>query len=140
MPELARGLARAALTEGETLVRAALRVVGEPRQEKAEDQENDADGDDSGNEQWNLLRGRTLRAVGVLLVAGGLFSIGLDVVGAPDAVLRVSYEHLLSGLDAPPEPSTFAVDLVRYTALAGGVLQLLAGLVVFGIGIRRERG
>jgi hypothetical protein len=85
-------------------------------------------------------RGQTLRAVGLLLVAGGLFSIGLDAVGAPEALLRFSYESMLSGLDVPPEPSTFAVDLVRYTALAGGVLQLLAGLVVFGIGIRRERG
>jgi len=55
-------------------------------------------------------------------------------------LLRFSYKSLLSGLDVPPEPSAFAVDLVRYTALAGGVLQLLAGLVVFGFGIRRDRG
>ena len=92
---------------------------------------------DSGEPRF---RARTLRGVGLLLVAGGLFSIGLDAAGAPEALLRFSYESLLSGLDVPPEPSAFAVDLVRYTALVGGVLQLLAGLVVFGIGMRRERG
>jgi hypothetical protein len=78
--------------------------------------------------------------VGLLLVVGGLFSLALDLAGAPEALLRFSYEQLLSGLDVPPEPSAFAVDLVRYTALVGGVLQLVAGAILCGIGVQRERG
>ena len=80
---------------------------------------------------------RTLRVAGLLLVAGGLLSLGLDAAGAPEALLRLSYGKLLSGLEVPAEPSATAVGLVRYTALVGGVLQLLAGLVVFWVGARR---
>jgi hypothetical protein len=46
---------------------------------------------------------------------------------------------LLSGLDVPEEPSQTAVDVVRYTALVGGAVQLAAGaglLLIAG----RERG
>jgi hypothetical protein len=81
---------------------------------------------------------RTLRTVGLLLVAGGLLSVGLDLAGAPEALLRFLYDTLLSGLDVPEQPSAGAVDLVRYTALVGGVLQLAAGLVMFALGARRD--
>lgn len=80
----------------------------------------------------------TLRVVGLLLVAGGLLSLGLDLAGAPEALLRFLYEKLLSGLDVPEEPSATAVDLVRYVALVGGILQVAAGLVVLAIGAKRR--
>ena len=74
---------------------------------------------------------------GLLLVVGGLLSLGLDIAAAPEALLRFSYGKLLSGLDVPDQPSATAVDLVRYTALVGGVLQVLAGAIVFWVGARR---
>jgi len=80
---------------------------------------------------------RILRVVGLLLVAGGLLSLGLDLAGAPEALLRFLYEKLLSGLDVPEEPSATAVDLVRYVALVGGILQVTAGLIVLAIGAGR---
>jgi hypothetical protein len=80
---------------------------------------------------------RILRVVGLLLVAGGLLSLGLDLAGAPEALLRFLYEKLLSGLDVPEEPSATAVNLVRYVALLGGILQVAAGLVVLAIGAGR---
>jgi hypothetical protein len=80
---------------------------------------------------------RALRVVGLLLVAGGLLGLGLDLAGAPEALLRFLYEKLLSGLDVPEEPSATAVDLVRYVALIGGILQVAAGLVLLAIGFGR---
>jgi hypothetical protein len=44
---------------------------------------------------------------------------------------------LLSGLDVPEDPSQTAVDIVRWFALIGGVLELVAGAVVLAVAWRR---
>src|SRR5690348_12167300 len=51
-------LAAAAPGEREALVAAATGVVGEPRHEEAEDREDDAEGDDAGDQHGRLIPGR----------------------------------------------------------------------------------
>jgi hypothetical protein len=71
------------------------------------------------------------------LILGGLLSLGIDALGAPEALLRFLYDTLLSGLDVPDEPSQTAVDIVRWFARVGGLLELSGGAVLLAVAIRR---
>jgi hypothetical protein len=75
---------------------------------------------------------------GVALLAGGLVSLGLDLLGAPEALLRFLYDTLLAGLDVPDEPSQTSIDLVRGVAVVGGILELAAGLCLLAVARRRD--
>ena len=81
----------------------------------------------------------TLRTAGILLAIGGVITLLLDAAGLPEDLLEWSYDSLLSGLDIPPDPSQAARDIVRYTALLGGVLELAVGLAILVIVSRRDR-
>jgi hypothetical protein len=54
--------------------------------------------------------------------------------GTRRASLRFSprwlYDHLLSGLNVPDEPSQGTVDAVKYVSLIGGLLELAGGLAL----------
>jgi hypothetical protein len=71
-----------------------------------------------------------MRLVGLLLIAGAALSLGLHLLGAPEGLYRWLYDHLLSGLDVPDEPSRGTVELISYVSLIGGLLELGAGLAV----------
>jgi hypothetical protein len=71
-----------------------------------------------------------VRLVGLLLLAGAVLTLALHALGAPEHLYRWSYDHLLSGLDVPEDPSPATVDAVRYTSLVGGLLELLGGLAL----------
>ena len=53
--------------------------------------------------------------------------------------MRFLYDLLLvgPGLNVPDDPSRTAVDIVRWFAISGGVIQLLAGAVVLAVSWRR---
>ena len=78
-------------------------------------------------------RGANLRLVGLLLLAGAAITLGLHVLGAPEGLYRCLYEHLLSGLDVPDEPSQGTVDAISYVSLTGGLLELIAGAALLAI-------
>jgi hypothetical protein len=80
----------------------------------------------------------SMRLAGLLLLVGAAVSLGLDVLGAPEELYHWLYQHLLSGLDVPEEPSDGTVNAVRYTALLGGLAQLAVGLAMLVIGSRRQ--
>jgi hypothetical protein len=69
-----------------------------------------------------------LRIAGLLLILGAGITLGLHFLGAPEALYRWLYHHLLSGLDVPEDPSEGTVDAVRYVSLIGGILELVVGL------------
>jgi hypothetical protein len=73
-----------------------------------------------------------LRIAGLLLILGAGITLGLHYLGAPEALYRWLYHHLLSGLDVPEDPSDGTVNAVRYVSLVGGLLELVigAGLLV----------
>jgi hypothetical protein len=73
---------------------------------------------------------RTQLIAGLALLAGGVVTLALHAAGAPEALLRFLYDHLLSGLDVPSEPSPTAVDIVKYTSLVGGIAELVAGTIL----------
>jgi hypothetical protein len=73
---------------------------------------------------------RRLQIAGALLLVGGLVTLSLHAAGAPEALLNLLYEKLLSGLDVPPEPSSTAKEIVGAVSLIGGVAELLAGLAL----------
>jgi hypothetical protein len=79
-----------------------------------------------------------VRIVGVLLIVGAAITLVLHVLGAPEGLYRWSYQHLLSGLDVPHDPSEGTVEAVRYTSLIGGLLQLVAGLALLGLWAFRD--
>jgi hypothetical protein len=80
-----------------------------------------------------------VRLVGLLLLLGAGFTLALHQLGAPEDLYRWLYDHLLSGLDVPEEPSKGTVDAVSYVSLIGGTLELAAGLTVLAIdGMRRR--
>jgi hypothetical protein len=73
---------------------------------------------------------RRLLIAGMLLLIGGVITLVLHSVGAPEALLEFLYDKLLSGLDVPEDPSNTAVDIVNYVSLVGGIAELLAGAVL----------
>lgn len=74
-----------------------------------------------------------MRFAGLLLVTGAAFTLALHFLGAPEGLYRWLYDHLLSGLDVPDEPSQGTVDAISYVSLIGGLLELLAGAALLGI-------
>ena len=80
--------------------------------------------------QAPIRRWEDVRVVGVLLIVGAVITLVLHVLGAPEDLYRWSYQHLLSGLDVPHDPSEGTVEAVRYTSLIGGLLQLAGGVAV----------
>ncbi len=85
-------------------------------------------------------RDRRLGVAGLLLLAGAAITLSLHAAGAPEALLGFLYDKLLSGLDVPPDPSATAKDVVGYFSLVGGVVELVAGLVLVGVYLARSRG
>jgi hypothetical protein len=74
-----------------------------------------------------------LRLAGWLLLAGAAITMALHLLGAPEELYRWLYDHLLSGLDVPDDPSEGTVDAVRYVSLIGGLLELAGGVLLLGI-------
>ena len=48
------------------------------------------------------------------------------------------YDHLLSGLDVPDEPSQGSIDAIGYVSLIGGLGELVAGVAVLAIDRARK--
>jgi hypothetical protein len=71
-----------------------------------------------------------LRTAGLLLLLGAAITLALHFAGVPEDVYRWLYRHLLSGLDVPDEPSNGSIDAIRYVSLVGGILELVAGVVM----------
>jgi hypothetical protein len=71
-----------------------------------------------------------MRLAALLLIAGAGISLSLHQLGAPEHLYRWLYDHLLSGLDVPGEPSAWSVSVIGYVSLVGGLLQLAAGVAV----------
>jgi hypothetical protein len=74
-----------------------------------------------------------LRLVGLVLLAGAASTLFLHALGAPEHLYRWLYDHLLSGLDVPDEPSHGSVDAISYVSLIGGLLELAAGLALLAL-------
>jgi hypothetical protein len=74
-----------------------------------------------------------VRLIGFLLLAGAAISLGLHVLGAPEALYGWLYHRLLVGLDVPEHPSDGTVAAVRYVSLIGGALELLGGVALLAI-------
>ena len=74
-----------------------------------------------------------LRIAGLLLIAGSALTLALHFLEAPEDLYRWLYQHLLSGLDVPDEPSSGTVDAVRYTSLVGGILELVVGVALLAV-------
>jgi hypothetical protein len=83
---------------------------------------------------------RRLLIAGLLLLLGGVITLSLHAVGAPESLLDFLYGALLSGLDVPPDPSQTAKDIVSHVALAGGIAELAAGLALVAVYLFRTRG
>jgi hypothetical protein len=79
-----------------------------------------------------------LRLVGLLFLVGAAITLGLHALEAPEHLYRWLYDHLLSGLDVPEEPSHGTVNLISYVSLVGGLLELLVGVAVLAIDRFRE--
>lgn len=79
-----------------------------------------------------------MRFAGLLLVIGAAFTLGLHFLGAPEGLYHWLYDHLLSGLDVPDEPSQGSTDAIGYVSLIGGLGELVAGVVVLAIGRARR--
>jgi hypothetical protein len=71
-----------------------------------------------------------LRTAGLLLLLGAAITLALHFASVPEDVYRWLYQHLLSGLDVPDEPSSGSIDAIRYVSLVGGILELVAGIVI----------
>ena len=80
-----------------------------------------------------------LRIAGLLLILGAAITLALHFLGVPEDVYRWLYDHLLSGLDVPDEPSQGSIDAIGYVSLIGGILELFAGVVVLAIDRMRRR-
>jgi hypothetical protein len=74
-----------------------------------------------------------VRLIGFLLLAGAAISLGLHVLGLPEALYGWLYHHLLGGLDVPEDPSYGTVAAVRYVSLIGGAVELLGGVALLAI-------
>jgi hypothetical protein len=71
-----------------------------------------------------------LRTAGLLLLLGAAITLALHFASVPEDVYRWLYQLLLSGLDVPDEPSNGSIDAIRYVSLVGGILELVAGIVI----------
>ena len=69
-----------------------------------------------------------LRLAGLLLILGAAITLALHALEAPEELYRWLYNHLLSGLDVPKDPSDGTVTAVSDVSLFGGILELLAGI------------
>ncbi len=81
---------------------------------------------------------RATKVVGILFVAGALLGLVLHAVGAPEDFYRWLYDRVLSGLDAPEEPSKGSITAVRLVSLIGSLAQLAAGIVLIRFAARRD--
>jgi hypothetical protein len=79
-----------------------------------------------------------VRFLGLLLVTGAAFTLALHLLGAPEGLYRWLYDHLLSGLDVPDEPSQGSMEAIGYVSLIGGLGELVAGVAVLAIGGARR--
>jgi hypothetical protein len=81
------------------------------------------------------MRGRAanLQLAGALLVVGAAITLGLHYLEVPEDLYRRLYDHLLSGLDVPDEPSQGTVDAIGYVSLIGGLAELVAGAALLVI-------
>jgi hypothetical protein len=76
------------------------------------------------------------RTAGLLLIAGGVLSLAFDAVGGPEWMLGFTYDHLLSGLDVPRDPSPTAENVVRWFARCAALAELAAGAVLLWLSFR----
>jgi hypothetical protein len=53
---------------------------------------------------------RRLLIAGLLLLLGAVITLSLHAAGVPESLLEFLYDHLLSALDVPDEPSKTARD------------------------------
>jgi hypothetical protein len=74
-----------------------------------------------------------LRLAGLLLILGSAITLGLHYLEAPESLYRWLYDHLLSGLDVPEEPPEWSLDAIAYVSLIGGLMELVAGVIVLAI-------
>ena len=91
-----------------------------------------------GFESLPLRLNRRLLTAGVLLLIGGLITLGLHAAGAPESLLNFLYDKLLSGLDVPEDPSPTAVDIINFVSLVGGIAELAAGAVLLWLARARR--
>jgi hypothetical protein len=80
-----------------------------------------------------------LRIAGLLLLLGGVITLSLHAAGVPESLLDFLYDTLLSGLDVPRDPSQTAKDIVNYSSLVGGIVEVLAGLAILAVYVSRVR-
>ena len=80
-----------------------------------------------------------LLLVGLLLLGGGAVTLLLHAAAAPEALLELLYDSLLSGLDVPEDPSQTARDIVGYVSLIGGIAELTAGLAILAFAALKHR-
>ena len=71
-------------------------------------------------------------------MTGAALTLALHFLGAPEGLYHGLYDHLLSGLDVPDEPSQGSIDAIGYVSLIGGLLELLAGVAVLAIDRARK--
>ena len=83
--------------------------------------------------------GTIVRVAGLLLLIGAGTTLGLHYLGAPEDLYRWLYDHLLSGLDVPDEPSHGSLDAIGRLSLIGGLVELLAGLGLLAWTAQRGR-
>ena len=69
-----------------------------------------------------------LRLTGLLLIVGAAITFTLHFLEVPETLYRWLYEHLLSSLDVPEEPSSGSLDAISWVSLIGGIVELVAGL------------
>jgi hypothetical protein len=74
----------------------------------------------------------------LLLILGAAITLAIHALEVPEELYRWLYEHLLSGLDVPDEPSEGSLDAIGYVSLIGGLLQLAAGLGLLARSARRR--
>lgn len=74
-----------------------------------------------------------LRLAGLLLILGAAITLGLHFLEVPKHVYRRLYDHLLSGLDVPDEPSQGSLDAIGYVSLIGGLLELAGGVGLLAV-------
>ena len=79
-----------------------------------------------------------MRFAGLLLVAGAAFTLALHFLGAPEGLYHWLYDHLLSGLDVPDEPSQGSTDAIGYVSLIAGLAELVACVAVLAIARARR--
>jgi hypothetical protein len=68
-----------------------------------------------------------LRIAGLLLIVGAAVTLALHFLEVPEHVYRWLYDHLLSGLEVPEEPTDGSVNAIRYVSLLGGLAELAGG-------------